>query len=312
MRYLGGRLLSAIPSIVLAAFVAFTLTYYGPGDPVVTLLGERVTSDAQLERARAELGLDRPFILQFADYVGDAAQGDLGRSWIRQRPVTTLLATAVPITLQMSLAALALVIVIGIPTGIVSALKRNTLTDRLIVSTSVALWAIPPYVLAPMAMVLFVLRLGWLPLDVGWHGVFDMRTVLPLLVLAAGPLVYMIRHTRNAVTEVLDAPYVRVARTRGIPRRTLLWRHVLPNALTPLLSQAGIMVAAFIVGAIFVESIFAIPGFGGLIAGSVLQQDYPLLLGAVVTAVALVVGLNLLVDLLYPLIDPRVRLGVRE
>jgi ABC-type dipeptide/oligopeptide/nickel transport system permease component len=235
-------------------------------------------------------------------------QGDFGRSILINRPVGEAMANALPVSAQLAVLALIVIISLGIPLGIFAALKQNSWIDNTVLVSTVMLSTIPPFVLAPLLMILIILKLGILPSTVGWDGIFSTKVLLPVLILSVGPLVGIVRYTRFSVLEALSQDFVRTARAKGLGTRQIILRHVLPNALTPVVTSLGPTIAALITASIFVETIFAIPGFGSQVVRALQGSDHPMLLGTTVVATIIVIVANLVVDIAYGVLDPRVRL----
>lgn len=309
IRRLATRLLSITLLAVVGCFFAFMLGYFGPGDPVRNILGETWTTPFQYAQLRHQLGLDRNVLVQFGDFLWSALHGDLGVSWQRGQPVGSLVWDGISITLPLTLAAAFLTAFVGIPLGVIAAFKHNSPVDRAIVLSTITVHAVPAYVMAPMLLVLFVLQLGWLPVTLGWPGLFSTGVVIPLVTLAVGPLVFVVRQTRNSVLEVLSEDYIRTAHAMGLQRRTVLVHHIIPNAMGPVINQTGLIFGGLLVSSIFVESIFNIPGFGSLLFNSALNQDYPLLIGSTVVAMVVISIAYFATDVIQALVDPRVRLS---
>ncbi len=307
IRQLPVRLVSLAVAAFVGAFVTFVLGYYGPGDPVRNILGLDFGTAHEAAALRHTYGLDRPIFVQFGDYMWGALHGDLGTSWQRGRPVSMLVTQGLGITLQLAAASILLMIVVGIPLGLIAALNHNRLADRGIVISFIVLHAIPPYVLGPLLLVIGVLWLDVVPVTVGWPGLFDTRAIIPVLTLVLGPLVFIIRQTRNSVLEVLGEQHIVTAQALGLPTRVVLMRHVLPNAAGPVISQLGLAVGGLLAATVFVESIFNIPGYGSLLFGSVQTQDYPLLVGSTMVAIVFMSIVFLVTDLLQSLFDPRIK-----
>ena len=200
-----------------------------------------------------------------------------------------------------------IIALIGVPLGVLAAYRQNTAVDYLVVSLSAILPTVPVFVLAPLLLILLVLRLDILPHSYGWNGIFDSRAILPVFILVIGPLLTVVRQTRGGVLEVLSQDYVRTARAKGARERRVLTGHILQNAITPVVTSLGFIAAGLLTGSIFVESIFGIPGFGGLFYSALRSYDYPVILGATLVAALIMMGSNLIVDLLYGILDPRVR-----
>jgi peptide/nickel transport system permease protein len=306
IRQLPVRLVSLAVAALVGAFITFVLGYYGPGDPVRNILGLEFGTRHEAESLRHAYGLDRPILVQFGDYIWHALHGDLGTSWQRGRPVSILVSHGLGITLQLGGAAIALMIVLGIPLGVIAALNHNKLVDRVIVISFIVLHAIPPYVLGPLLLVLGVLTFHLVPVTLGWSGLFSTTTIIPALTLALGPLVFIIRQMRNSVLEVLGEQHIVTAEALGLPLRVVLMRHVLPNAMGPVVNQLGLAIGGLLAATVFVESIFNIPGFGSLLYSSVQTQDYPLLVGSMIVAILLMSIVFLLTDFVQALFDPRI------
>jgi peptide/nickel transport system permease protein len=300
-----------VPIVVAVIVITFTLGFYGPGDPLRAYYGEnydRLDTQA-VERLREQYGLNRPYWEQLADYMSGLLRGDFDESILLHRPVGDVMWRALPISLQLAGAALALIIGLGIPLGILTALKHNSWVDHSVLFSTIMLSTIPPFVLAPLLMILLILKLDILPSTVGWDGIFSIKALLPVVTLAVGPLVGIVRFTRFSVLEAMSQEYVRTARAKGLGTRHVMLRHVLPNALTPVVTTLGLTVSGLITGSIFLETIFAIPGFGGQTVRAVSGSDYPLILGTTLVGTLIVVMTNLVVDLLYGVLDPRVRIS---
>ncbi|MBI3942025.1 MAG: ABC transporter permease [Chloroflexi bacterium] len=305
------RLVLSIPVLLMVITITFTLGYFGPGDPLLFQYGEQLPPDPQaLERARHAYGLDRPFHEQFFSYVAGLFTGNLGRSLVVQqkRPVTEMMQKGLQVSAQLGLAALVLMVIIGIPLGIIAAYNQNSWLDYLIVSSSALLPTIPQFVLAPILLIIFVLNLGWIKASFGWDGtVFSQKAILPLFILVIGPLLTVVRQTRVGVVETLTQDYIRTARAKGLSEVQILVRHALKPSMVAVSTSLGFIAAGLLTGALFVESIFAIPGFGSLIYNGLRSSDYPLILGTTMVSVIILMVTNFIVDLSYAWLDPRVR-----
>src|SRR5262245_27231868 len=306
IRQLPVRLVSLAVAALRGSCVVSSLGYYGPGDPVRNILGLDFGTAHEAAALKHTYGLDRPVPVQFADYMWGALHGDLGQSWQRGRPVSLLVTHGLGITVQLAAASIFVMVVIGIPLGVIAALNHNRLADRGIVISFIVLHAIPPYVLGPLLLVVGVLWLHVVPVTVGWQGLLSTTTIIPVLTLVLGPLVFIIRQTRNSVLEVLGEQHILTAEALGLPRRVVILRHVLPNAIGPVISQLGLAVGGLLAATVFVESIFNIPGYGSLLFGSVQTQDYPLLVGSTMVAIVFMSFVFLLTDLAQALFDPRI------
>lgn len=291
--------------------ITFTLGFYGPGDPLRMYYGERIDAiDAEtIERLRDHYGLNDSYAEQYFSYLSGLARGDFGQSILMNRPVGQAMLRALPVSIQLGLAALIVVIVIGIPLGVITALKQNSWMDHAILLAAIFLATIPPFVLAPLMMILFILKLDLLPTTFGWSGVFSVKSIMPITILAVGPLVLVVRYTRLGVIDALSQDYVRTARAKGLSTAQIVRRHVLPNALTPVVTALSFSIAGLITSSIFVETIFGIPGFGGQVVRALTGNDYPMLLGTTMVSAIIVILVNLMADIIYGLLDPRVRLN---
>src|SRR5712692_20817 len=305
LRYIANRLLVTVPVVLLVILITFTLGFYAPGDPIVLIYNENLTNmtPEDLTRLHHQYGLDRPYLVQFLDYMGKVLHGDLGTSIATKQPVLDMIRVGLPITLQLGLVAGALLIVVGIPLGVLAALRHNTWMDYSIVGSALFLRTIPIFVLAPMLMILFVLQLGILDVPLGWQGLIDQRVILPIILLAA-----VVRQTRVAVLEVLSQDYVATARAKGLKTHMIVIRHVMRNALIPIVTSLGLIVNGLIHGSVFLDRVFSLPGFGSIVINSIQLLDFPVILGATIFSALLVIGANIVVDLIYPFIDPRVKL----
>jgi len=303
------RLLLWIPSVLLVLLAVYALAFYGAGDPIKLIFlrepGGVAFDPVRIEAIREAAGLDRPFIVQFANYIWNVLHGDFGNSLLSGRSVGRTIAAAAPVSMQLGLLAIVLTAVIAIPLGVIAALRQNTALDYAILGSALFLWAVPAYVAGPILMVLLILVLPDGSVPYGWGGLFDVRVILPLIVLSFHPIALIVRQTRSAVIEVLSEDFVRTARAKGLPPRKIVTRHILRPVLTPVLTQLGLIMITLVNGAVFVELVFGLPGLGRLAIQSLLNSDYPIILAVTLIASALVMVSNLLVDIAYPLLDPR-------
>ena len=299
--------------LAIVLFVTYGLMFYGAGDPIRRMFidsGEFSSTDPQvLEALQAKYGLNEPFLVQFRNYVTNLLRGDWGKS-IRlnvDRPVWEIVSFRLPISMQLGLAATILASCIGIPMGVISALKHNRVGDRVIVSGVTFITAIPSFVTAPMLLYLFVLVLGVMDVPYGWNGIFHKDVILPVLVTTIGPLPIIVRQTRSAVLEVRGQPYIRTARAKGLPEWMIITRHMLRPVLTPVVTTVGLLMITLVNGALFVELVFNIPGFGLLTVEGIRTVDYPIIMAVAVIGTLIIFVSNFFVDLIYPILDPRVR-----
>lgn len=308
------RLLLAIPTLIGVTLLTFLLIHIAPGGPVAALAGEKATP-AQIAALTHQLGLDRPLWLQYAAWLGALLHGDLGFSYNLQQPVTALIAQRLPQTLLLMGCAMALSIVIALPLGVYQAHRSGTAFDR---TASVAVfmaWSMPTFWFGTLLIAIFAVTLRWAPVG-GLQTIdtqaFDIPSrfahlVLPVLTLAIVSLAGWSRYVRGSVVEALREDYVRTAVAKGLPTRVVLYRHALRNALLPFITLLGASLPALFGGAIITEQIFAYPGMGQLFWQSAVNRDYATLLGMTVFSAVLVVAGNLLADVLYGVVDPRVR-----
>ncbi|EYD74129.1 putative oligopeptide ABC transporter, permease protein [Rubellimicrobium mesophilum DSM 19309] len=309
LRYVLRRVLIWIPSILLILLAVYALAFYGAGDPVKLIFmrapGDVAYNPERIEAIRARAGLDQPFLIQFWNYISHLLTGNWGNSLVTGRPVWRTISAAAPVSLQLGLVAILLTAVVAIPLGVIAALNQNRAADYAILGSALILWAIPPYVAGPLLMVALILVLPTGSIPYGWGGVFDVRILLPLAVLSMQPIALIVRQTRSAVIEVMGEDFVRTARAKGVPELIVAIRHIMRPVLTPVVTQLGLIMITLVNGAIFVELVFGLPGLGRLTVESTLNSDYPVILAITLIGATLVMASNLLVDLVYPLLDPR-------
>jgi len=307
------RLLRWTVGLGLILFFTYAMMFYGAGDPIkrMFLQSEDTQSvDPQvMEALRAKYGLDEPFLVQFSTYVEHLLQGDWGRS-IRlsvDRPVWDIVSFRLPISMQLGFAATAVAAAIGIPLGVFASLKHNRWLDRIIVSTVMFVTAVPSFVTAPMLLYFFVLVLGIMDVPYGWSGLANKNVILPVVVTALGPLPIIVRQTRAAMLEVMGQPYIRTARAKGLPNHAVVSRHMFRPVMIPVVTAIGLIMITLVNGALFVELIFNIPGFGLLTVEGIRTVDYPIIMAVAVVGTLIIFVSNFFVDLIYPILDPRVR-----
>jgi len=308
-RFLLGRALWAVVVLWFVVTAAFVITNVIPGDPVRMMLGPHAAPDT-VETVRKELGLDRPMVVQYVRYVGRVVDGNLGRSYRLDKPVTKILKNAVWPTLQLALGALFLQLLLGVPLGVIAALRRNRAADVIAQTVALLGQSAPTFFLGPVFIYLFAYRLGWFPIGgYGDGGTFDRlhHLVLPALTLAAGGTAIYTRLVRSDLIEQLGEDYVRTARAKGASPARVVGRHALRNALLPLVTLVGLDLGVLMAGAIVTEYIFQWPGLGRETVQSILYLDPPVVLGVVIVVAAAIVVANLAVDVIYAWLDPRVR-----
>ena len=307
-RYILNRLIRWIPSVVFILLLIYALVFFGAGDPIKLIFlrapGDVAYDEDRVEAIREEAGLNRPFIVQFGGYVKNISQGNFGNSLVSGRSVNSMLKAAVPVTLKIGLTAITFLSLIGILLGVVAALNHNKFLDNLIVGFALFVWGIPVFVAGPLIIVLVVLGFG-MDVPYGWEGLLSPKVFFPLLVLGLNPMAIIIRQARAGVLEVLSEDYVRTARAKGLPRRLVVFRHILRPVLTPVVSQIGLLVIGTLNNSILIEKVFGLPGLGRLTETAIKDSDYPVILAIVFIFATVVMLSNLLVDISYPLLDPR-------
>ncbi|HEU0020570.1 MAG TPA: ABC transporter permease [Dehalococcoidia bacterium] len=306
--YIARRLLWVPVLLFLVSFITFVLGQYGPGDPVQILLGQ-YSDPAAVQRIREQRGLDDNIAVQYYRYVSGVVRGDFGESYqYRGRSVGELLAQRIPVSAQLNLAALIISVALGIPIGLFSALNQGSIWDTTSVAATLLAQSLPVFFTAPMLLILFALKWQLLPTH-GWGGFFDTRIIMPALVIGIPGVAIITRLTRASTLEVVHQDYIRTARAKGLGERAVITRHVLRNALIPVVTTLGFSLAGLASGSFIVELYFGIPGVGLLAIESLFARDYPIIMAVVIIGTTLFVLANLLIDLAYPLLDPRIRLG---
>jgi ABC-type dipeptide/oligopeptide/nickel transport system permease component len=297
------RLLGVIPVVFGVLLLTFLLVHLVPGDPVEVMLGESA-SIADRTQLRAELGLDQPVIVQFGRYLSKLVQGDFGNSIHSREPVSSMLADRLPATIRLALLALSIAIIIGLPLGIVAALRANRWPDRLATLTSLTFSAMPHFWLGPLLMMVFALWLGWLPVS-GMES--EASIILPALTLGFGLSAILTRMTRASLLEVLNEDFVRTARAKGLHEHDVILRHALRAALLPVVTIVGLQLGSLLAGTVITETVFGWDGVGRLLVESIEKRDYPVTQACVLVIALIYVLVNLLTDLAYSRLDPRVR-----
>ncbi|HBY99174.1 MAG: ABC transporter permease [Ardenticatenaceae bacterium] len=305
-KYIVRRLLWLPVVLVVVSLLTFTLGLYGPGDPVQMWFGQRNNPEA-VARIRHEHGFDRPLLVQYSDYAWKVLHGDFGESLkYRGQPVAELIRRGLWISVQINVASMLLGMLVGIPLGVIAALRRNTLLDYLTMSGVVLGISLPVFFVAPILLAIFAWWLRILPPG-GWNGLFSRSAALPVLVLTFGPIAVFARQTRANLGEVLDEDYVRTARAKGLPESVVIGRHALRNAFIPLFTIVGLMMGGLVEGAFITETVFGIPGFGRLTVDALFARDYPVIMANILIVAVAYTLANLVIDIGYPLVDPRIR-----
>lgn len=297
------RLLSTIPVIFGVLLLTFMLVHLVPGDPVEVMLGESA-STADREALRDHLGLNQPLLVQFGQYMGKLAKGDLGQSIHTQQPIVEMIKARYPATVKLAIAALVIGLLIGIPLGIYAALKAGHWQDFVVTIISVRLSAMPAFWLGPMLMLLFAVWLGWLPVN-GMEN--HASIILPALTLGFGLSAILTRMTRTSLLEVLNDDYIRTARAKGLSERVVIGRHALRAALLPIITIVGLQMGSLLAGTVITETIFSWNGIGLLLVESIEKRDYPVTQACVLIIALSYVLVNFVTDVLYGMADPRAR-----
>jgi dipeptide transport system permease protein len=334
LRFLGTRLAVLLPTFLGVTFVAFILIRLVPGDPILMMVGERGMTEERHAAMMAQYGFDRPLIVQYGSFLGNLVQGNLGNSIVTREPVLSEFFALFPATVELSVVAMLLALLIGIPAGILAAVKRGTILDHTVMGISLTGFSMPIFWWGLLLIILFSGILQWTPVSgrisltyfveakTGFmlidsllgdeKGAFRSAVshlILPSIVLGTVPLAVIARQTRSAMLEVLGEDYVRTARAKGLPPLRVIGLHALRNALIPVVTVIGLLIGTLFGGAILTETIFAWPGVGKWLVDSISRRDYPSVQGGVVLIASIVMLVNLGVDLLYGVINPRIRHG---
>ena len=326
------RILLVVPTFLGIIALTFFLIRLAPGDPILLLAGERGVSAERYAELQVQFGFDQPLLVQFADYVWLVLNGNLGTSVVTQTPVFTEFMTLFPATLELAIIAMMIAVSIGIPAGVVAAVRRNTIIDQSITAISLVGYSMPIFWWALLLILLFSVNLGWMPVAGRLDFIYDIETisgfmlidtllagnqeafvdalhhlVLPAVVLATIPLAVITRMTRSSMLEVLQQDYIRTARAYGLSEFSVVFRHALRNALIPVITVIGLQVSILLTGAILTETIFSWPGIGKWLLEAVYRRDYPVVQGGVLLIAGLVILVNTVVDLLYYSVNPALR-----
>jgi len=309
--YVVRRIAATVPVMALVALFVFSLLYIAPGDPAAVIAGDQATP-ADVERIRQSLGLDRPFLIRFGEWFWHILHGDLGTSIFTNLPVATMIGQRIEPTLSLMAITLVFAVLVAVPAGVLASWKAGSFIDRAIMGFAVLGFSMPVFVVGYLLAYCFALRLEWLPvqgytpLSAGLRPWFE-NLILPAIALGCVYVALIARTTRAAMLEVLQQDYIRAARAKGLGESAILFIHALKNASVPVATVIGIGVALLIGGAVVTESVFAIPGLGRLTVDAILRRDYPVIQGVVLLFSCLYVLLNLMIDLLYTVLDPRIR-----
>lgn len=303
-KYILKRILMMIPVLIGVVIIIFTINYFSAVSPAVLLCGPNATAE-ELAAKEAELGLDRPYLVQIGTYFWNiVTKGSLGQSYVYKQPVLDMILLRLPITIKIGFFAALLSAVIGIPLGILAAVKQNSIFDYVSTVLSVILSAMPAFFLCLILMLFFSVRLKWLPVQgiESWKGY-----ILPIVATGVMPIAMTTRMTRSSMLEVIRQDYVRTARAKGVPERAIIWKHTLKNALIPIITVVGMNLGLSMTGSVLCETIFNIPGLGLLMNSSISQRDFITTQGCVLICAFIISGMNLLTDLCYAFVDPRIK-----
>ena len=306
LRYIARRALALVPILFGVTVVTFVLLRVVPGDPIQALIDERGAGidQATIDSIRAQFGLDKSLPVQYGKFVFDAVQGDLGRSFSSRQPVSSEILGRLPATSRLAVAAMAFAVVVGMPLGMLAAVRRTTWVDSASMVVALSGISIPGFWLALLLMYVLSVQLGLLPPS----GYGDWRNmVMPAVALGAAPAAVIARITRSAMLEVIGSDYVTTARAKGLAERVVIWRHTLRNALVPVITILGLQIGSLLSGAVVIEIVFNRPGVGRLLIDSIFRRDFPIVQGGVILVAGIFAVVNLATDLVYAAIDPRIR-----
>ncbi len=302
--YIIRRVLLLIPTLLAIYTLTFFLVHATPGSPWGQ--GDKPVPPLVLERLNEAYGLNDPLWKQYTSYLTSALQGDFGPSLAqRSRTVSDIIGDTFPVSLKLGLVAMAIALTLGITLGTIGALRHNSVIDYITSFVAIIGISTPSYVVVSLLVLLLASQLHWLPTQ-GWDGVFSLKVIIPAVALALYPAAVLARYTRSSMLDVLSADYVRTARAKGLNERAVVIRHAIRNALLPVLTVSGVILADIITGSFFVETVYGVPGLGRYFVSSITERDYPVILGTVLLFGFVISVMNLVVDLLYPLLDPRI------
>ncbi|MEX1021293.1 MAG: ABC transporter permease [Litorilinea sp.] len=320
-RYIMRRLILSIPVFLGITFLVYLAINLAPGDPINTMIPfEQIaeSTPAEIQAIRESLGLDQPLLIRYGRWLYELAQGNFGRSFQQKAPVADLLQDRIANTLRLAVAALVIALAIGLTSGVIMALKQYSWLDYLLSVFTLAQWSTPPFFVALAAIYIFSIQLNWLPsfgmnsvrgIDTAWQSFWDQvrHLIMPATILGLYGSATFARYTRASVLDVLHSDFVTTARAKGLLNRTVVVRHIFRNAAMPVVTVVGLNLANLLGGAVIVETIFAWPGMGRLGVAATIDRDYPLLMGVVVVGAVMVLVINLLADIFYAIVDPRIR-----
>ncbi|MGB7183736.1 MAG: ABC transporter permease [Burkholderiaceae bacterium] len=309
--YLLKRLLATIPVLLVVTIIVFLMLRLTPGDPAANIAGDAATTE-DIAKLREDLGLERPLLVQFAIYAKNLLTGDFGESFYYKRPVISMVADGLEPTLSLALFTIFLACLVAVPLGTLAAYRHGSWIDRIVMGFSVVGFSVPVFVIGYVLIYVLSVKLGWFPVQ-GYQNIADgiggwaYRLILPSTALSVIFIALIARMTRTSVLEVLNEDYVRTARAKGLPQIKVLMRHALRNAAVPIVTIIGIAIAILISGVVVTESVFVIPGLGSLTLDAIQGRDYPTVQALIILFSVFYVGINLLIDVIYTFLDPRIR-----
>ncbi len=303
LKYIVKRILLMIPVLIFMTLIVFSIFYFAPGDPVSRIAGPNVTQEVY-ENIQRKYGLDQPFFVQYLKFVKSVVKGDLGISILQDRPVIEMIKERLPVTLQIGLLGFLITFAIAIPAGVIAAVKKNTTVDYLCMSGSLMGIAIPTFWLGMLLLYAFAYKLRWFP--VSGDGTFK-QLILPSFAIGLTNAAITARMVRSSMLEVLNQDFVRTARSKGLFEKIVVYRHALKNALIPIITIMGLRLGWILGGSVALEIIFSIPGIGRLMVDSILSRDFPVVQGAMIVLTSSIMLANILADILYAIVDPRIR-----
>ena len=312
-RYVIKRLLLIIPIIIGISFVIFTIMALTPGDPASLILSAGATQD-DIDALNHELGYDRPFMVRYFSYIFDLVRGDMGKSYITRQPVLKQVLERAPVSLQVAFNAIVFSVCVGVPLGVLSAVKQYSLLDSVPTFVALLLASAPAFLIGMILMLIFSLRLGWLPSSWALSGDTPIwkRFILPMLALGLPYAGRQLRFTRSSMLETIRQDYIRTARAKGAREQTVIWKHAMRNALLPVITVVGTNFGGLLGGAVVVETLFSIPGIGTLIVNSIKQKDMPMVMGGTIALAVMFSIIMLIVDLIHAFVDPRVKANYKR
>ncbi len=310
-RYLVRTLISTIPTLLGVVTAVFLLIHLAPGDPALAILGPYATADS-VQELRKTLGLDQPLYLQYLRFLGNLLRGDMGRSLVTEQPVLLEILRPLPYTIHLALSGVLISLILGIPVGVISAVRRNTFLDYFMRATSIAGISIPVFLLAIILVWIFSYHLRWFPIigagDSSSWGSIAYHLVLPASTIGISMAVLIMRLTRSCMLEVLGQDFVRTARAKGLAEQAVILIHALKNAILPIVTVVGLSMGQLLGGAILTETVFARQGVGKLLVDSIFARDYPQVQGTVLVFACAVIFVNVIVDIIYRFLDPRIKI----